>query len=385
MVKNRKQFLKEAGVLLLAVVIVFSSGTAIANINNHNVSIGTANINSGNLHGFSVNRALVWDNVVGVYGSFGGIIVATVRAEGTAFPADDFKLDTQREVDSLFWQGGYFQCQSAQGQKDYHWDWRILFWDDCGDGTHPGNEIYNWTIADASIQRDFWYNYTHPTNGNTYWVASYSADLPETVTFDADTIYWITIQGIQGSNLYPQACWSRHNNTVGGIKMHEAIIKAAWWGYPDWTNISVLVTDKLPHDLNYQLFGPVMNNPPNAPEIDGPTNGKTGTSIDYTFNAVDPDGDQVKYLIDWGDGNSDTTALNPSGIDLKVSHIWSSKGTYIIKVKAEDTYGLVSPEATLSVTIPRNKIVNNTFFQSYLQNHSDMFPILQKLLQRLGQ
>jgi hypothetical protein len=385
MVKNKKQFLKEAGVLLFVVMMIFSSSTAIANINNNNVSINTADINSVNPQGFSANRDLIWDNAVGVYGSYGGIIVATVRAEGTAFPADDFKLDEQRKVDSLFWQGGYFQCQLAQGQKDYNWNWRILFWDDCGDGTHPGNEIYNWTIPDASIQREFWYIYTHPTNGNTYWIANYSADLPETVTFDADTIYWITIQAIQGSNAYPQGCWSRHNESVGGIKLHEAVIKAAYWGYPDWTNIAVLVTDKLPHDLNYQLFGPALNSPPNAPGINGPTKGKTGTSIEYTFNAVDPNGDQVKYLIDWGDGKSDTTNLNLSGIDVIVAHTWDAEGTFVIKVKAEDAYGLISPETTLSVKIPRIKIVTNTFLQRFLQNYPNLFTIIQKILQQLEQ
>jgi hypothetical protein len=234
--------LKEAGVLLLAVVMIISSGAAIANTNNQKISIDTTDNTSSNPNNSPVNQGIVWDNVVDVHGDLGGIIVATVRAEGTAFPADDFKLDSTRDVDSLFWQGGYFQCQLADGQKDYQWDWRIIFWDDFGDGSHPSNEIYNWTISDADIQRDFWYNYTHPTNGNTYWVASYSADLPDTVTFDADTIYWITIQGIQGSNAYPQACWARHNDSVGGIKLHEAMIKAEWWGYPDWTLINFLMT-----------------------------------------------------------------------------------------------------------------------------------------------
>ncbi len=201
------------------------------------------------------SRALVWDNVVGVSGYLGGIIVATVRTEGIAFPADDFQLDSSATVDSIFWQGGYFQCQLATGQHDYNWDWRIIFWDDDGTGNAPSSEIYNQTIPDAQITRAFWYNYTHPTNGNTYWIANYSCDLPETITFDGNTKYWVTIQAIQAPNAYPQGAWCRHNNTVGGILLHEAEILAAWWGYTTWTNISVLVTDHLPHDLNFQLFG----------------------------------------------------------------------------------------------------------------------------------
>ncbi|MGF3554176.1 MAG: hypothetical protein ACQXXF_02725 [Thermoplasmatota archaeon] len=65
-----------------------------------------------------------------------------------------------------------------------------------------------------------------------YWVANYSVQLPVNITFNANTKYWITIQGTQGTNAYPQACWTRHNNTDGGIKLNEALIKAAWWGLP---------------------------------------------------------------------------------------------------------------------------------------------------------
>jgi hypothetical protein len=54
------------------------------------------------------------------------------------------------------------------------------------------------------------------------------------------------------------------------------------------------------------------NQPPGVPTINGPSNGKPGTSYDFVFNAVDPDGNQIKYIINWGDGNTDTTALVPS-------------------------------------------------------------------------
>jgi uncharacterized protein YceK len=315
-----------------------------------------------------------------VHGALGGIIVATVRTEGTAFPADDFKLGTQREVDSLFWQGGYFQCQLAQGQMDYHWDWRILFWSDDGTGNHPGSEIYNQTIPDASIAREHWYDYTHPTNGNTYWVANYSTQLPVPITFNANTKYWITIQGIQIPNAAPQACWSRHNNTVGGIKLHEAVIKAAWWSYPDWTNISVLVADHLPHDLNYQLLGPGVNNPPEAPSFTGPTKGKPNVDYDFTLNAVDPDGDDVSYFIDWGDGTTTGwTSTYASGTDVIVNHTWTTKGTYAVKAKAKDINNAESDWATLTFKVPRIITIKD-WFQQFFEQFPHAFPVLRHLL-----
>ena len=298
---NKRNIFTEAVVLLCATLMVFSSGVTLANTNGINTETPM------NPSSAPPTRGLVWDNVIGVAGALGGIIVATVRVNGTAFPADDFKLDTTRQVDSVFWQGGYFQCQLAQGQKDYHWDWRILFWNDDGAGTHPGDVIlHNWTIPDASITREFWYNYTNP-NTNTYWVANYSCDLPETVTFDADTTYWITFQAIHPTptTYSPQGCWSRHNITVGGIKLHEAMIKAAWWGYPDWTAISVLVTDHLAHDLNFQLFGPGGDTTPPTTTIKlgGDMSGDVFTSdVTVTLAATDTESgvNYTKYKVDDG-------------------------------------------------------------------------------------
>ena len=117
------------------------------------------------------------------------------------------------------------------------------------------------------------------------------------------------------------------------------------------------------------------NNPPDPPEISGPTNGKPGISYDYIFNAFDPDGDQVKYLIDWGDGKTDTTALNPSGVDVVVSHTWSKKGNYKIKVHAQDEYGLDGLDATFSVKMPRARASHGSLYFRFLER----FPILERL------
>ncbi len=124
-----------------------------------------------------------------------------------------------------------------------------------------------------------------------------------------------------------------------------------------------------------------FNNPPDPPDINGLTSGKAGTSYTYTFNAVDPDGDDVRYIINWGDG-FDTTPFNPSGMDMLVPHTWSNEGTYIIRASAEDTNGLVGPETTLEVNMPRNKPYTDTPFLQLLQNFLEQYPILYQLLQR---
>ena len=83
--------------------------------------------------------------------------------------------------------------------------------------------------------------------------------------------------------------------------------------------------------------------------------GEPGIEYDYIFNSIDPDGNEVKYIINWGDNTSDKTDFILSGTDVTVSHTWTSKGKYTITAKAEDEMGLISPEATKAITIPRDK------------------------------
>jgi hypothetical protein len=79
--------------------------------------------------------------------------------------------------------------------------------------------------------------------------------------------------------------------------------------------------------------------PPNKPVISGPTNGTVGILYSYTVNSTDPDGDDIYYLIDWGDGNYENW-IGPynTGETVTLHYSWSEKGTYLIQAKARDDY-----------------------------------------------
>jgi len=79
------------------------------------------------------------------------------------------------------------------------------------------------------------------------------------------------------------------------------------------------------------------NEAPNKPVIDGPTNGTTSTSYDYTVISEDPEGDDVYYWVDWGDGTPGEW-IGPyiSGEEITVSHIWEEIGEYEIIAKSKD-------------------------------------------------
>jgi outer membrane protein assembly factor BamB len=122
---------------------------------------------------------------------------------------------------------------------------------------------------------------------------------------------------------------------------------------------------------------PIDDNPPEIPDLDGPENG--GINVDYTYTAEtsDPDGDNVSYFFDWGDGSSSGwTEFVPSGESVTRRHRWKRSDTYTIRVKAIDEYGMESDWGTLTVTMPRNKASYNLLYLWFLER----FPILQKIL-----
>jgi len=99
------------------------------------------------------------------------------------------------------------------------------------------------------------------------------------------------------------------------------------------------------------------NTPPNSPDIDGPTSGKKGTEYNYTFVTADPEGQDVYYWIDWGDGTVEQNGwIGPydSGEELNFSHSWNRRGSYQIKAKAKDTRDAVSDWGYLEVEMPYN-------------------------------
>lgn len=94
------------------------------------------------------------------------------------------------------------------------------------------------------------------------------------------------------------------------------------------------------------------NNPPATPTIAGTTSGNVNTDYSYTVTATDPDNNNIRYTIDWGDGTAKTTSsFGASGLSYTASHTWATTGFYTIKVNAEDDNNALSGTATLQVTI----------------------------------
>ena len=123
------------------------------------------------------------------------------------------------------------------------------------------------------------------------------------------------------------------------------------------------------------------NPAPEAPDITGPTTGKPETIYIYKMSSTDPNGDDVFFYIDWGDGTVDEW-IGPfgSGEDGSATHSWNEEGTYEIRVKAKDIHGAESEWTTLEVNMPMNQHSIDSPLLLFLQKIIQRFPILEQIL-----
>ena len=94
-------------------------------------------------------------------------------------------------------------------------------------------------------------------------------------------------------------------------------------------------TTALDQDETYSITRLTRGNPPLPPVM-----WTENFSTFYISTPQEPDGDNVYYYIDWGDGTS-SGWIGPyePGETVCISHVWSDEGTYQIKAKAKDQDG----------------------------------------------
>ena len=130
------------------------------------------------------------------------------------------------------------------------------------------------------------------------------------------------------------------------------------------------------------------NYPPIIPQIIGPSAVGNGISFDFTTNTTDPEGDQIYYLFDWGNGNI-SGWLGPvnSSESVNASYTWRDDGNYTIRVKAKDIF---ESESNWSAAHPisiaeqinfSNVKLGHVYFKLFSFNRSFIF---SDFLARLG-
>jgi hypothetical protein len=155
-----------------------------------------------------------------------------------------------------------------------------------------------------------------------------------------------------------------------------------WYGYPDpypggdaWYEHPAAGWNYLQEgmarcDFYFQTYG-MQNQPPNRPACS-----YDRINDELVVTATDPDGDQVRYGVDW---NNDVvidqwTSLVPSGTEQRIN-CGGRQGT--VSVFAEDEHGAQSPPTSVT---PKSKQFVNKPFLDFLQNYPRLLEILRCIL-----
>ena len=158
----------------------------------------------------------------------------------------------------------------------------------------------------------------------------------------------------------------------------EAIISHKWSEIGEY-EIRARARDESFYESKWsELFNIVISNPPEKPTINGPISGKIGDVYTYFATTADPDGDQIYYMFDWGDGfNTSWKGPYDSGETGDAKHAWTMQGTYSVSVKAKDVYGAESVWSDLlEVIIPRDKVKSEILFWRLFWQ----FPVLERFI-----
>jgi len=143
-------------------------------------------------------------------------------------------------------------------------------------------------------------------------------------------------------------------------------------------NVTLTVTDNSSRTNTITTFANITdkNMPPSKPEL---TIRESDNKNEFILTAVsiDPEGDNISYIIDWGDNTTTTPPPFPSGTLLTTTHIYTFAGTYNITVFARDEHNATSEKAEVAV------IVNESIGEQVYDQSGDVIgPLLDDVEMR---
>jgi hypothetical protein len=287
----------------------------------------------------------------------------------------------------------------------------ITFRDSHGGIYYASKENENWIVNPIDYGPTFYPCIAVDSSGVPH--ISYDKDTPQGINLmyaikkngywennSIDTTARLQLNMVIDSNDYPHIAYS--------AKPYDGFLKYARWTGSEWEFMEVdlgvyestgtyssiaIDSNGLPHisyyDSDYDetngdlRYASLLSFPPSKPEITGQNSGKIREEYEYSIVSQEPDGDSIYYFVDWGD-NTTTGWIGPysSGENVNVTHIWDTKGTFTVKVKARDSYNSTSWWEYLEVTMPKNTVIfdSHPFLNWFLERFPNTFPILRYLL-----
>lgn len=112
--------------------------------------------------------------------------------------------------------------------------------------------------------------------------------------------------------------------------------------------------------IPYTIVVTENNAPPTSPVVAGPTTGIHSVKHTFSFRSTDPNGDTIRYGIDWDRDSSidewtPASGYVPSGTTGNGSRgsptVWNSAGVKTFQARAQDSKGALSSWSSYSITL----------------------------------
>ena len=126
-------------------------------------------------------------------------------------------------------------------------------------------------------------------------------------------------------------------------------------------------------DFCFITYG-IANSAPNKPlKPEGETNGYYGKPYSYYTSSADADDNQMFYFWDWGDGDTSGWIGPYNSTEMcEDSHTWMVKGSYLVKVKSKDKWGLESDWSdSLTIRMEKTKYSNPLLLDLLLSSKNE--------------
>jgi hypothetical protein len=167
---------------------------------------------------------------------------------------------------------------------------------------------------------------------------------------------------------------------AGPFESGSDVIFSHSWSENGSYNIRAKARDALEFESDWsEPFNVIISNPPDKPDIEGPTSVRVNVEQEFTVVSIDPDDDDIKYYIDWGDNSTLETDYFPSGTKVYIKHTWTEKDNYSIKAKAIDSFNAESNSSKFEIIVP--KYIETNF--KFLRILSEFFPNCYKIFKYL--
>jgi len=157
----------------------------------------------------------------------------------------------------------------------------------------------------------------------------------------------------EDSTIWDGSSWDNPDLTMDNIQVVLAVFNSEWHqGYSDPPSGNPFNAYYVDETISAT---PSTSTPPETPDKPvGPIEGVAGIEYDFSTNTTDPDGDNIFYKFDWGDGTySDWLGPYQSGDTVIGFNSWSNSGDFDIRVKAKDDNGsdetVWSPPLTINI------------------------------------